>query len=377
MASYLWIDQAAALKPHAAALSQQSVVALDTEFMRSDTFYPILGLLQVASQDTVLLIDGIDAVCMSIAAEMLLNENQQPTWVLHSCAEDLEVALNQWDALPNRLVDTQLAAAHLGHPRQMSLQNLLAVELGVHLPKDETRSDWCKRPLSSAQLSYAAGDVAHLLPLWEKLSHTLHERDRMSWFTEDCAKLIAKARRITPFDQQYLSFHDAWQMKDKSLAVLQALAAWREQVAREQNKPRGFILKDPVLYAIAERLPKNATALAAIPDIPLSAVRKHCDELLHIIHATEIVPELARPARPLTNRQRELLRQLKSWLETQAKALNLPVELLAGRKQLVHLLRFWAGEEPESHEDWVGWRQMLLEPNMKRIAKAFQSDLVE
>ncbi len=366
MSSYFWIDQASTLAQQANALNAASAVAIDTEFVRTDTFYPQLGLIQVAVPDEVLLIDALDAGCLAGVADSLLSE-RQPLWVLHSCAEDLEVVFNQWGRLPRKLADTQVAAAFLGRSRQMSLQSLLANDLGVHLTKDETRSNWCQRPLNNAQLNYAADDVRYLLPLWERLSDALVKAGRMAWFEEDCAKLLVKATRHIPFDQMYLQFHDAWQLKEKSLSVLQALVIWREEMARSHNKPRGFIVKDPVLFAIAERLPKSATALAAIPNILPATVRRYADEILQRVNDTQAVPGLAKPQRPLGNTQRDTLKRIKAWLEVQAEQLNMPVELLAGRKHLEHLVRLAAGQENQPHEEWTGWRQEVLEPGIIEI----------
>lgn len=360
MSSYFWIDQASTLAQQAAPLSEATAVALDTEFVRTDTFYPQLGVIQVAVPDEVMLIDALVPECLA-GIEQLLLSDRQPLWVLHSCAEDLEVVFNQWGKVPAKVVDTQLAAAFLGRSRQLSLQSLLASELGVHLNKDETRSNWCHRPLNNAQLNYAAEDVRYLLPLWERLAEALVNASRMAWFEEDCAKLLQKAVRQTPYDQMYLQFHDAWQLKEKSLSVLQALVIWREETARSHNKPRGFIVKDPVLYAIAERLPKTATALAAIPNILPATVRRYADDILYRVNETPIVPGLAKPQRPLTNVQRDLLKRIKAWLETQADHLQMPVELLAGRKLLEHIIRLAGGQETQPLEEWIGWRQEVLE----------------
>lgn len=367
MSSYLWIDQAPLWAQHAKSLCQASALALDTEFVRTDTFYPHLGLIQLASDDQVLLVDALVPDCLSGVDQSLLSGDVQPLWVLHSCAEDLEVIFNQWGRLPQRVADTQLAAAFLGHSRQMSLQNLLATELGVHLTKDETRSNWCQRPLSNAQLAYAAEDVRYLLPLWERLASALRASERMDWFEEDSAKLLAKAARQTPYEQMYLQFHDAWQLKDKPLSVLKALVIWREIKARQLNRPRGFIVKDPVLFSIAEKLPKNAAALAAIPNIIPSTVRRFSDELLQIVADTEAESGLPRPSKPLTNVQRQTLKQIKIWLDQQAERFNMPVELLAGRRVLEHLIRQGAGSEAVAPEEWRGWRQAMLEAGIIEI----------
>lgn len=374
MSSYAWIDQAQQLAQHVNAIAGADALALDTEFVRTDTFYPNLGLFQIGLADRILLVDTLVPSCLEGLSQALFDAPQPPLWVLHSCAEDLEVVLNQWGRLPAKVADTQLAAAYLGHTRQMSLQNLLLAELGVHVPKDETRSDWCRRPLSEAQLEYAAEDVRYLHPLWDKLRAALKAQERLTWFEEDCERLLQKSIRQIPPDQIYLQFNDAFQLKDKSLAVLQALAAWREDKARQLNKPRGFIIKDPVLYAIAERLPKNAVGLAGIPNILPSAVRRFSDELLGIVANTSVAEGLLRPLRPLTASQRQTLKQIKAWLEVQADRLNMPIELLAGRRVLEHLIRQYSNEILICHEEWKGWRQAVLEPGIIEILQSANSE---
>lgn len=369
MSTHVWIDQSSALAHHTPAILAAPALALDTEFVRTDTFFPYLGLFQIGLSDRILLVDTLASDCLALLDETLFLGNASPAWVLHSCAEDLEVVQNQWGKLPSKVVDTQLAAAFLGHARQLSLQNLLAVELGVHVPKDETRSDWCRRPLSEAQLVYAAEDVRYLLPLWEKMRAALKSQERLDWFEEDCERLLHKAARQIPYDQMYLQFNDAYLLKEKSLAVLQALVVWREQKARLLNKPRGFIIKDPVLFAIAERLPKNAAGLVAIPNILPAAVRRFSEELLDIVASTQ-GEGLARPPRPLTSVQRQTLKNIKAWLESRAQLMGLPVELLAGRRVLEQLIRQGCQESSICHEEWRGWRQALLEPGIIEILQS-------
>ena len=155
-----WILDDASLARHCAEWRKLPYVALDTEFMRVDTFYPIAGLLQVGDGQRAYLVDPLVVKDWAPFAELL--EDPAVTKVLHSCSEDLEVFLRLTGALPAPLFDTQLAAGYLNIGFSMGYSRLVKEVLDIDLPKGETRSDWLQRPLSETQISYAAEDAQHL-----------------------------------------------------------------------------------------------------------------------------------------------------------------------------------------------------------------------
>ncbi|MHB1589526.1 MAG: ribonuclease D, partial [Metallibacterium scheffleri] len=186
-----WIDTPAGLDDWLAQLSTDAPsVGIDTEFVRESTFYPRLALLQIAVDDAIALIDPLAfdarALCVWLEAASRI-------CVLHSASEDIEVLR---DLLPHglpQLFDTQIAAAFAGLGAGVGYQRLVSDLLAVELPKDATRSDWMRRPLSQQQHTYAVQDVLHLHALREMLENKLHARGYVGWFMEDCVRLLRRA----------------------------------------------------------------------------------------------------------------------------------------------------------------------------------------
>ena len=195
-----WITDEAALALHCDDWLHLPFVALDTEFVRVDTFYPQAGLLQVCAAGRVYLIDPLLIHDWSALAEVL--RAPAVVKVLHSCSEDLEVLSRLTGSLPAPLFDTQLAAGYLNLGFSMGYSRLVQAVLGIELPKGETRSDWLQRPLSETQLSYAAEDALHLAEVYEALDARLSEEKR-AWVLEDGAELLlAFGREVDP-DELY------------------------------------------------------------------------------------------------------------------------------------------------------------------------------
>ena len=187
-----WIRDDVSLAQHCAAWQQLPFVALDTEFMRVDTFYPIAGLLQVGDGQRAYLIDPLLIRDWQPFAALL--ENPALLKVLHACSEDLEVLLRLTGSLPAPLFDTQLAAAYLNLGFSMGYSRLVQAVLGIELPKGETRSDWLQRPLSETQVSYAAEDAVHLAEVYRQLAPQL-SAEKTAAVLEDGAELISNMRR--------------------------------------------------------------------------------------------------------------------------------------------------------------------------------------
>ena len=178
-----WVATDAQLADVMAAASGQHSVAIDTEFMRTNTFFPEVALLQICFGDTAWLIDPL--AISDTAPISSLFQNEQVLKVLHSASEDLEV-FDQWlGVLPVPLCDSQKAAALLGKGFGMGYRTLVAMECDIDLPKGETRSNWLQRPLTDAQCDYAALDVIHLFALWHKLEQELHEAGRLEWLVDE------------------------------------------------------------------------------------------------------------------------------------------------------------------------------------------------
>jgi ribonuclease D len=343
------IDSADALTAFVAGATNATVIALDTEFMREKTYRAELCLVQIAVGDQAVCIDPLAIQDLSPLAPLLTSPGVVK--VMHAARQDLEVLLPAV-GLVQPVFDTQVAAALAGHPAQVGYAELTRRLLNVDLPKAHTRTDWARRPLSAEQQEYALDDVRHLAALRASLLDTLAAKDRLSWLEEELAALAnADALRVDP--------EDAWR-KIKGLPSLdegrqklaQAVGAWRERRAVERNRPRGWILDDAVLREIVLRLPKDEAALAGLPEMQESVVRKCGDELLALVREAGL-PD---PPPPLPRRERPdpellaLVKRLADIAADVAKQLEINTEVLATRRELeklaagrreVSLLRGW------------------------------------
>jgi ribonuclease D len=355
---YEVVTTPARLAEVAALLAAAPFIAVDTEFVRRTTFYARPGLLQLSAGNGEFLIDLV--ALPEPAALRDVFRAELPLKVMHSCSEDLEVLKRVFGDLPGSLVDTQVAAAMLGHPLQTSYQKLLKTVLDIDVPKDETQSDWTARPLSEAQLDYAALDVRHLLPAWEALRTQLQQRGRLKWLQEDCARLLADAAREVAPGDYYRSIGNAWKLRRKSLAVLAALARWREVTARQLDKPRAHVVPDQVLVSIAQRQPQNLQQLRAIPDLHPMSLRRHGEALLRIVGEADVDAPLPPLPAPLPRESKAVLSVLRDAVAEVATAQGVAPEVLVRRRHLEAIVESVRAGAPALPPALEGWRRPLL-----------------
>ncbi|QEY64126.1 ribonuclease D [Metapseudomonas lalkuanensis] len=357
----IWIRDDAALAEHCAAWRHLPFVALDTEFMRVDTFYPKAGLVQVGDGEHAFLIDPLLIRDWSPFAELL--EDRAVLKVLHACSEDLEVFLRLAGALPQPLLDTQLAAGYLGIGYSMGYSRLVQAVLGIDLPKDETRSDWLQRPLTEMQVRYAAEDAQHLAELYAALEPRLTEPKR-AWVLEDGAELVANLRREVVPEELYREAKLAWKLSRAQLAVLRELCAWREIEARLRDQPRNRILREHSLWPLARFQPDNLVSLARIEDMHPRTVRQDGNTLLELIReAAETPPDQWPEAlpEPLPPEASPLLKKLRAVGQAEAERLGMAPELMLRKKHLEALLKSGFPDGPYSLPDGLrGWRRELM-----------------
>ncbi len=353
------------------------MLAVDTEFMRTDTFYPRLGLLQIADAETQYLIDPIAIADLNVLESIFFA--QKPLKVLHACGEDLEVFKCIWGKVPASLFDTQIAAAFLGFGLQLSYQNLVKQILGVDIDKGETRSDWCQRPLSEKQQLYAAQDVVYLEALYDYLLKKLKLQLRLSWVEEDCNALLSAANSEIDPEVYFLKFRHAWRLDRKRQQLLQKLCQWREQQARQRNKPRGFIIKDNDLLAIVQagQLPASRQKLMDLGVQPRT-VRQIGDQLLTLIAEPQNLDDaMPRLQPPLPVSAKPVIADLKSVAKEKALSLDLPVEVLVNRKTIEAYVMSCI--ENNHHEATLGssWRNEVLADVWKQVINQHQALIKE
>lgn len=356
---------------------QLPLIALDTEFVRVDTFYPRLGLIQVGDGVNNYLLDPLVLSEWTLFIALLRNPNV--TKVLHSCSEDLVVFNEFFKQLPSPLFDSQRAAAFLGFGYSISYQNLVKEVLGIEVSKDQTRSDWTRRPLTIEQRNYAALDVAYLPTITQFLKDKLEQAKRDDWAKDEFTQMLAAATPqpdANSWQDYYLSLGGAWRLDATQLAALQRLCEWREQQARERNKPRSWIAKDAELLAIATAMPQELSELTAVADLPRPLVSRDGGDILALIKAPQRGPA-PRPElteQPLSTEMRKALKTCQAIVRQLAEQLGMAPELLARKKQLIPLIyaAHLSAEFPWP-EDLAGWRQSLLEEPMRKALKTGSS----
>ncbi len=342
--------------------SAKQPLAIDTEFMRVNTFYPLPGLIQVFDGKEVYLIDPLEVTDYSPLGHILSDVTIEK--IFHSFAEDLEVLYNLTQVKPSNIFDTQLAAAFCGLGLTTGYQSLVGTLLGVDLDKGQTRSNWLQRPLTDEQVYYAAQDVQGLIVLRDKLSAQLEQTNMKSWFSNECQIRSQETLEQVPEQEYYRSVKLAWQLKPRELAVLRELTAWRERKARTENKPRNTFLNDAQLIQLSRRKPKHEAGMAKIPGIKPSEVRKWGSEWLQAIQqGMSLTPEeqpLPLP-KPLNPHAGQWLKLLRDKAQVMATEIGIPVDLLARKKQLEALLRSGYPDGPyDTTGCLVGWRSEVI-----------------
>lgn len=361
----IWIDSSAQLAELCARWREQSAVALDTEFMRSRTFYPLPALVQIGDGKHSYLIDNLAIEDLEPLRELLLDT--RVVKVMHSCSEDLETLERLLGAVPEPIFDTQIAAAMTnmgaGLGYAATVQNLLQIEL----PKSETRSDWLQRPLSESQKNYAALDVAWLPLVYGMLLKRLREQGRLEWLQEDCAALVQSARNPEPPELYYLRVKGAWRLRGKQLAALQDLCAWREREARQLDVPRNHLLKENICLSLAQDMPKYVATLPR-PGLEGKTLRLYGDTLLQIItRATEREDLPPKLPQPLNRQQGDALKLLKQKAGELAESAELPPEILVRKKELEALVQ---ANKPQLEGRLQGWRRQVIgEPLLKYLTQ--------
>jgi len=311
-------------------------LAVDTEFERVKTYYPELCLIQVANADVAAIIDPIVISNIDIFFEILYD--QSITKVFHSAHQDLEIFLHLNGSVPTPIFDTQIAAPLLGYAEQIGYAKLVQQTSGIELGKAFTRSDWKFRPLNKGQLEYAINDVIYLGLIYVEFIEKLKKLNRFSWLEKDFSVLADPDRYQPDPEHVWKKIRESKKLKGEKLAVLQKLAAWRELTARQENRPRNWLIKDDAIVDMAQLLPQDLNELARIKNVQDRFLKKHGEELLGVIHkARNSSPEpLAEVIRrdKLTGSQEAIVDALSIIVRLQAEIHEMNPNTLASRKEL-------------------------------------------
>lgn len=362
MSDYKFIDRHDEAEALARDWAGVARLAVDTEFVRERTYSAQFCLLQVSDGERVACLDVLALEGPGAFGELLRDPAVRK--VFHSARQDLEVLNEHLGFVPGPVWDTQVAAAMLGYPDQVSYTQLAGTELGVTLPKDHARTDWSRRPLSDEQLRYAAADVAWLLPLADRLETELRRRERLPWAEDESAMLCDPG--IYAFDAAgaWRRVKGAQGCEGEALARVMALARWREEEARQRDRPRRWILSDEALLGLAEHPPETAPAQARLKALPEGLLRRHRATLLELLAqapANETPP--AAPQGRLEPAEDRLARKLMARVRELAEQHQVSAPLLATRREIEALVR--------GRRDLAllkGWRRELAGEELLRLA---------
>jgi ribonuclease D len=334
----------------------RELLGMDTEFVRERTWRAALGLVQVSDGETVWLVDPLRCGPLEPLAALL----EQPTLtkVLHAPSEDLEVMLYATGTSPQPLFDTQTACAMLGQPLQMAYHKTAGWLFGIKVDKGETRSNWCKRPLRPAQLHYAALDVCLLPAMYRELGARLQDLGRDAWLEDECAQMVERARMPADPQQSWQRIRGAGKLDSVALAVLQALAKWRDQQAKRLDRARGFFVKDEALLTIARNQPDSLDALAALAVFSNKTLAAHGNTIIGLVTDTLDSGCRVKPPKALRNSQRKLVASMKQLVQQRADELSVEPALLASRRDLENIVL--AGRDEPLPERFTGWRKAVI-----------------
>jgi ribonuclease D len=349
-------------------LGGEEFVTVDTEFMREKTYYPELCLVQLAGTSEVAVVDA-QAKGLDLAPLGMLLGKPDTVKVFHACRQDVEIFLQMFGAVPANLFDTQVAAMVAGFGDQVGYDALVQALTGGHIDKAHRFSDWSARPLTPAQINYAAADVTHLRLVYERLTARLRVDGRMEWVGQEMAALAdPKTYRVDP--------ERAWERlklrtgNRRQLALIQAITAWREREAQRVNIPRQRLIKDEQIPEIAALGPDDAEALTRARGISAGfAQGKSGVTLLAAIAAAKVIPDADLPrierGRESQRASPALVALLKVLLAARAEQNNVAARLLASAEDIEAL----ALDDAAPNAALDGWRGEMFGRDAVRLIK--------
>ena len=365
---YDFITSNQALQDFCQQASQTKAIAVDTEFVRTRTLYPQLGLIQIFDGKQLVLVDPLAIDDFSCLIDLLTNPDVVK--VLHSCSEDLETFWHAFKIMPAPIFDSQFAASITGMGPALGYAKLVETMLGITVDKGESRTDWLARPLRDEQCDYAAKDVLYLFQLYPELKANIEQQNRLSWVYAEIDNLAEKKKTPIPLESVYLGFKHIWKLTGKRLLTLKKLAAWRTQTARERDMALNFVVREENLFAIALNQPNSKNELRAIQGMNNHEIRLHGDAMLNIVAECQRADASQYPANVKRlndiDGYKNTVSNIKKICSEVAEENNLPPELLGSKKQINQLLK-WLWFEQDETKDLgfkpdllISWRGKLL-----------------
>ncbi len=337
-------------------------MALDTEFMREKTYRARLCLVQIATLDHIFLLDPLSGLDLSEIAALLADPEIEV--LVHAGKQDLEIFHDAYGCVPRRVFDVQTAAAFAGYGSSLPYGRLVESVLGLPLEKGESYTDWCRRPLTHAQMRYAADDVRYLEGVAQHLRAKLAQLGRLSWVEEELAELERPDAYGMDIDNVWKKVTGRGTLRGDQAAVLRELAMWREDAAARRDLPRGWVLKDPTLIELARRAPSSTSALRSIRGLNSKEVDRSGDQILAAIERGRKAPKVEvdkMPPRSIQMRARMIAGLADALVRAKCERASIATEVVMTRSELESLLAdlLMRGNGNGNHRLLQGWRKEL------------------
>ncbi|MCG6936626.1 MAG: ribonuclease D [Gammaproteobacteria bacterium] len=356
-------------------LSNEELIAADTEFFRETSYYPQLALVQIATDAILACIDPLAFDAKPGLQQIFLD--QQLTKVFHSCSQDMEVLFYYLGETPVSIFDTQIASALLSEHYQIGYASLVENELGIQLDKSQTRTNWLQRPLTDQQIEYAGDDVFYLYQLYKLLDKKLQHAGRKKWFAEECSRLFAgNSNYQVETDKLWKRVKGAVKLNRDKLAIVQAIAQWREQLAQQKDITRRRVLADDIIIQLALHPPENISTLNQLIVNKYKLNDAERQQLFKSIISASQSPAETWPDNQFTvldSQQKLLLKELQQIVNKKAEQLQVSSSILTTKKELETLILYFASSNEAPDKSQLhgvtilqGWRfhcfgQQLIE----------------
>ncbi len=343
-------------------------VALDTEFVWERTYYPKLGLIQIAlSDEDCYLIDPLAISDLQILGKLL--SDRGVIKIFHDAPQDLAILKHATGSAPQNIFDTRLAAGFSNLSATLSLCNLVKELLDIKLVKDETRTNWLQRPLTKKQIEYALNDVRYLRAVRIILLTRIIGPKIKSWLQEELNLLNNPATYEGPEDlERYQRVHGNRSLKSENLVILRNLTTWREGMARKLNRPRNHVIKDALLIAIAKEKPLSEQTLKETIALSKKSLNNYGKSIVSIVKTSLHQPESTRPdvlrALRLNQNDKMRLEKLQGFINLKCDVLGIAPSLIGNATELKQLTKTLGGNKrdtPLQLKQTEGWRKKFLE----------------
>lgn len=367
MSAFQYVSDEASLNALVTQYKQSKILVLDTEFVRTRTYYAKLGLIQAYDGKTLALIDPV--ALPDLAQFWALLSDPNIVKLVHSCSEDLEVFAHYGKCQPTPLFDSQIAASLCGMGHGVGYAKLVETCLGEVIDKGESRTDWIRRPLTEAQLSYAANDVLYLYQLYPQLEAKLSAQGRLAWLYEEGERMTQGRLADPDLDTAYLKVKNAFQLTEIQLAYLKVLAKWRLEKALVRDLALGFVVKDHGLIALAKKQPKSSADLFKLNDLTEQEKRIHGKDLLRVLQTADLVnlPELV-DVLALKSGYKSAFKAIKSCLVELCEQHDVPQEMLGSKRHIHEFLQWrWDKQQGDLPAVLCGWRGEIAAESLAKL----------